>query len=262
MISNPSYWLCTTPRSGSSVLGDALARTGVAGRPTEYFNHRFWPELTRRFAVDPAENESVTNYLRALARETATPNGVFGVKVMLDGDVRPFLEGLRELYGPLPDAELIRATFSDLRFVYLTRRDKVRQAVSFVRAQGTGVWERYSGEAKPETPQLEFDFAALKQTVHDLTLREARWQDLFSALGVAPYTVVYEDYVLGPEAAVREMLDFLGLEPPLTWSLPELPMQRLADEVSDAWVARYLEASMKVSIGINADTNAEAKTHT
>lgn len=245
MISNPAYWLCTSPRSGSSALGDALARTGVTGRPTEYFNHRFWPELLERFNVDPTENAFVTTYLRALAKETATPNGVFGVKVMLDRDVRPFFEGLREVHGSLSDAQLLRATFADLRFVYLTRRDKVRQAVSFMRAQQTGVWERYNGEAKPETPRLEFDFAALNQTVHDLTLCEARWQYLFSALGVAPYTVVYEDYVPRPEAAVREILDFLGLEPPADWSLSELPMQRLADEVSDAWVERYLEVASR-----------------
>ena len=235
---NPSYWLCTTPRSGSSALGDALARTGVAGRPTEYFNRRFWPELFERF-----EAETVPDFLETVMGQTATPNGVFGVKVMLDGDVEPFFEGLRRVHGPLPDAELVRVTFPNLRFVYLTRRNKVRQAVSFVRAQQTGVWERYRSEAETERPQLEFDVAALNRTVHDLTLREARWQNLFDALGVSPYTVVYEDYVRAPEAAVREILDFLGLEPPADWSLPELTMERLADEVSDDWVKRYLEVS-------------------
>lgn len=253
---NLAYWLCTTPRSGSSALGDALAHTGVAGRPTEYFNRRFWPELFGRFGIDTG---AVPDYLGALVRETATPNGVFGVKVMLDSDMEPFFEGLRRTNGAhstLSDAELVRAAFPNLHFVYLTRRNKVRQAVSFGRAQQTGVWERYSGETAITRPQLEFDFAALERSVHDLTLREARWQDLFDALGVSPHTVVYEDYVRAPEAAVRGLLDFLGLEPPPGWSLPELPMERLADEVSDAWVNRYLEASAgEVSAG--ADGAAE-----
>ena len=228
-----AYWLCTTPRSGSSALGDALERTGVAGRPTEYFNRRFQPELFERFGV-----KTQGAFLEAVTRQTAT-NGVFGVKVMLDGDTEPFFEGLRDVHGSLADAELVRAAFPDLRFVWLTRRDKVRQALSFVRAQQTGVWARYSGEAKPETPRLEFDYTALNHSVHDLTLREARWGDLFGTLGVSPYTVVYEDYVRAPEAAVRGILNFLGLEPPSGWSLPELTMTRLADEVSDAWVTRY-----------------------
>lgn len=234
---NSSYWLCTTPRSGSSALCDALARTGVAGRPTEYFNRRFWPELSERFGVE------IPDFLEAATRQTATPNGVFGVKVMLDRDMEPFFRGLRQVYGALPDAGLVRAAFPNLRLVYLTRRNKVRQAVSFVRAQQTGVWARYGGEAETKNPELEFDFAPLNRSVHDLALREVRWQDLFGALGASPYTVVYEDYVRAPEAAVRGILDFLGLEPPADWSLPELPMERLADEVSDAWVERYLEVS-------------------
>ena len=32
-----SYLICTTPRSGSTFLSEALASTGVAGRPEEYF---------------------------------------------------------------------------------------------------------------------------------------------------------------------------------------------------------------------------------
>ena len=238
MTSDLWYWLCTTPRSGSSALGDALERTGVAGRPTEYFNRRFQPELFERFGVGTHRA-----FLEAVTRQTATPNGVFGVKVMLDRDTEPFFEELRDVHGSLSDAELVRAAFPDLRFVWLTRRDKVRQAVSFVQAQQTGVWARYSGEADTERSQLEFDVAALSRTVHDLALREARWGDLFDALGVSPYTVVYEDYVRAPEAAVRGILDFLGLEPPSGWSLPELTMTRLADEVSDAWVKRYHEVS-------------------
>lgn len=243
-----AYWLCTTPRSGSSALGDALERTGVAGRPTEYFNRRFQPQLFGRFGV-----ETQGAFLEAVTRQTATANGVFGVKVMLDRDMEPFFEGLRDAHGSLADAELVRAAFPDLRFVWLTRRDKVRQAVSFVRAQQTGVWERYSGEAKPETPRLEFDYAALNRFVHELILREARWGDLFGRLGVSPHTVVYEDYVLEPEAAVRGILDFLGLEPPPAWSLPELPLQRLADEVSDAWVGRYLEVSAEADVWADRD---------
>ncbi len=243
---NPSYWLCTTPRSGSSALCDALEQTAVAGRPTEYFNRRFWPELFERFEV-----ASASSYLDAVTTRTATANGVFGVKVMLDEDADPTFDALRErLCAPqLSDADAVRWAFPDLRFVYLTRRDKVKQAVSYVRARSSGVWARYSGEAPEATSDsdaasetdldTEFDFAALNHWVHELTLREARWQGFFDAFGATPYTVVYEDYVRVPETAVRSILDFLGLEPAPDWSLPELPHERLADEVSDAWVAHY-----------------------
>lgn len=239
-FSNPSYWLCTTPRSGSSVLGDALAHTGVAGHPTEYFNRRFWPDLFKRFGA-----ETPTELLEVVTKRTGTPNGVFGVKMMLDRDAEPIFDALRErLSAPqLSDTEAVRRTFSDLKFVYLTRRDKVAQAVSFCRAQQSGVWGRYRGDEAIQDAarenEAQFDFAAVHAQVHELTLREARWQGFFDALSAVPYTVVYEDYVREPEGAVRSILAFLGLEPSPDWSLPHLGMEKLADETSQRWAERY-----------------------
>src|SRR6266576_2925028 len=37
MQPNISYIICATPRSGSSLLCEALTNTGVAGKPKEYF---------------------------------------------------------------------------------------------------------------------------------------------------------------------------------------------------------------------------------
>lgn len=238
IFSNPSYWLCTTPRSGSSVLGDALTHTGVAGRPTEYFNRRFWPDLFRRFGVTAA-----TDYLERVVAETATPNGVFGTKVMLDADTAPTFDALRERLGApdLKDAEATRGAFPELRFVYLTRRDKVAQAVSYCRAQQSGVWRRYHGDEPEPEGDAAFDYGAVHAQVQALTLREARWQAFFSELGARPHTVVYEDLVGEPEGTVRGILAFLDLEPPPAWSLPRLPMERLADETSKRWAERYLE---------------------
>ena len=247
-FSNPSYWLCTTPRSGSSALGDALEQTGVAGRPTEYFNRRFWPELFGRFGAATA-----SSYLDAVTTQTATANGVFGVKVMLDADADPTFDALRErLFAPqLSDADAVQRAFPGLRFVYLTRRDKVRQAVSYLRASTSGVWVRYRSEAPVTTANhdAEFSFAALNRWVHELALREARWQRFFDEVETSPHTVVYEDYVRAPERAVRGILDFLGLEPAPGWSLPELPQERLANEVSEAWVRRYFEVSAAEDFG-------------
>ena len=237
-FSNPSYWLCTTPRSGSSVLGDALTHTEVAGRPTEYFNRRFWPDLFARFGVAAA-----TDYLERVVAETATPNGVFGTKVMLDADMAPTFDALRERLGEprLSDAEAATQAFPDLRFVYLTRRDKVAQAVSYCRAQQSGVWRRYHGSEPEPEGDAAFDYGAVHAQVQALTLREVRWQTFFNDLSARPHTAVYEDLVLEPEHTIRKILTFLELEPPPGWTLSRLPMERLADDTSKRWAELYLE---------------------
>ena len=43
-----SYLICSTPRTGSSLLCDALTATGVAGRPEEYFQFRARTGYPRR----------------------------------------------------------------------------------------------------------------------------------------------------------------------------------------------------------------------
>ncbi len=37
MQPNTSYLVCATPRSGSTLLCEALTNTGIAGQPKEYF---------------------------------------------------------------------------------------------------------------------------------------------------------------------------------------------------------------------------------
>ena len=43
-----SYLIASTPRSGSTLLCEALTNTGVAGRPEEYYQHRRKTGLPRR----------------------------------------------------------------------------------------------------------------------------------------------------------------------------------------------------------------------
>jgi LPS sulfotransferase NodH len=43
-----SYLICSTPRSGSTLLCEALTNTGVAGSPEEYYQHRRKTGMPRR----------------------------------------------------------------------------------------------------------------------------------------------------------------------------------------------------------------------
>ncbi len=42
------YFVCATPRSGSTLFCEALAETGVAGRPAEYFEALRGTDLPRQ----------------------------------------------------------------------------------------------------------------------------------------------------------------------------------------------------------------------
>ena len=103
-----AYFVCATPRSGSTLLCEALKATGVAGRPEEYFESVVAtgrpprPESYLDGLDDPealallggsaapapppySSLEGVRSYAEHLERVRewgTTPNGVFGVKLM------------------------------------------------------------------------------------------------------------------------------------------------------------------------------------
>src|SRR3954471_16518163 len=108
-----SYLVCATPRSGSTLLCELLAATGVAGRPEEpferllraglprqprdYFDRLADPAGGRLAPLEPGAPErpeaSRALWREALARGT-TSNGVFAAKLMW-GYFPDFLARLR-----------------------------------------------------------------------------------------------------------------------------------------------------------------------
>src|SRR5690242_16750524 len=121
-----SYLILATPRSGSYLLCEGLIRTRLAGNPTEYFG----PVQTEAIM----KHLNTSNYKECLAwilAQGTTPNGVFGGKVIWNFHAE-FVSCLREGLGhqELQAHELPPKAFPNLRYIWMTRRDKVRQAIS------------------------------------------------------------------------------------------------------------------------------------
>ena len=232
-----SYLICATARSGSSLLCEALNDAQLAGRPWEYFYDVHEAMWRGRWQVPP--EAPFADYLARVIEYAATPNGVWAAKVMM-GYFRDFLRRLRASRPSdreATDAELLAQTFPDLHYVWITRRDKVRQAVSLARAIQTQAW--WAQMEPVRDPQ--YDFAAIDRLLQLVTLHEAGWQRFFTAHAITPFVVVYEDFVHHYEKTTFDILDFLALPCPATLRIPEPKlMQRQADELSEQWVEQFL----------------------
>ena len=176
MTPTRSYLVCATPRSGSTLVCQALKDTGVAGRPEEYFEaleHSGRPrrpeeyfsgvddpsilnQLQRRGISDEPTPRSplwsrtaYDRYLEWAMEQGTTPNGVFGAKLMWGylGDFVSLLRNVPECRD-VPLADLLPAVFPDVTFVRVVRANKVRQAVSLWKAVQTATW-RQEGEGDP-----------------------------------------------------------------------------------------------------------------
>jgi trehalose 2-sulfotransferase len=237
-----SYLICCAERTGSTLLGNALIDTGVAGRPRSYFNRvaHFNPRM-QRILGNAGGGES---YLDKVIKAATTLNGVFGAKVHW----QHFLNLIAMLEpGLLPDPitaaaiDRLRMHFPDLRFIWLVRRNAVARAISHYRVKKTNEWQLDSrwitndtgGEGEPG-----FDFDEINAFLRAGKIEDEHWRRFFWEHDIRPLDLVYEDLIQDPAGTVRRVMEFLGL-PASSVTLPPPNLRRQADCRSQDWEARY-----------------------
>ena len=231
-----SYLVCSVQRAGSWLLCHALEDTGVLGRPAEYF-HRGDEEFWRgRWGVATEDA-----FWRAVQREPVTTNGVWRSKMMwnyLDDAVARLRAWPRlDVAADAADPEVLAAAFPGLRYVWLRREDKLRQAISWWRAAATGQYGLAAGQVPAEPP--EFDRDAISRLLRYAEACEAGWRDWFAAHSISPREIVYEDLIEDVDQAARGVAGLLGVRVPpgLEPIRPRTPRQ--ADHHTERLVALF-----------------------
>ncbi|WP_305783313.1 Stf0 family sulfotransferase [Symbioplanes lichenis] len=228
-----SYFVCATPRTGSSLLLGLLDSTGVCGRPQSYFrapDEALWADrwqLTRPYRYP--------DFVRAARAAGSTPNGVFGAKLMW-GTVGEVVDRLGD------DLAVVAGEFGRTGFVYLKRHDVLAQAVSWLRAEQTATWfvgghGEISGNDGGTGREPTFDADAIRRFVDTIEEHNAAWERWFAACGIRPHRVTYEDLEQDMVAVTRGIVDFLGVGGPAAAIVAR--HRRQADELNRRWIARY-----------------------
>lgn len=237
-----SYLICSTPRSGSNLLCEALANTGLAGHPQEFFSPSVQATLVGRWGAD-----TIAAYLAELCDRTTTPNAVFGAKLMA-GHLPQLLSDLRALPG-LADLEapaVLAAALPGLRYVWIHRSDRLRQAISLLRAQQTDTWIR-PGTADRHHVAPRFDRAKIRDRMAHLDAVEAGWRDFFADAGIDPIHVHYEELVADYEGTARRVVAELGITAPTDLRFGERRLEAQADELTEQWVQRFRREAQPAS---------------
>jgi trehalose 2-sulfotransferase len=243
------FFICHTLRSGSTLLCDALSSTGVAGCAEEYFPERH-PGGEAFVATGAALKDpdtwrsdwTITPFEQCLdrvLRSGTTPNGVFASKVKWFN--MPYLNemlGALHQRGGLSLAEHLETRFPNLRYVWITRRDKVRQAVSLVKARQSKRWKAMSAQPQ-RSDAVDYNFHVVDVALRRIVYEECAWEEYFTHTGITPLTVVYEDLVRNYESTVRRLLDDLEIDLPSGYVFPPPRPHKQADAVSEEWVERY-----------------------
>ena len=236
-----SYIIWFSQRNGSTVLCKGLESTGIAGNPGEWLNHNDVESIYEAY-----ETRDAPALLQRIWDHGTTQNGVFGLKYGLNQPHHDRMTGLlRQCLGFSEDVEPWRVwheAFPGCKHIFLTRRNKVRQAVSWWKAIQSGEWHRPTGEThSAAVPEDAYNFDAINHLVMEVVLREAGTQAFFASGPASPLTVVYEDMVLDFAQTVQRVVEFLGVKTKTSHPTYAPYYERLADEISERWVQRYRE---------------------
>jgi len=214
-----TYAVASLPRTGSTLLCRGLWDTGVCGAPKEYLNPmqlRDWGlragRRRYRLLVGPLQvlaRGDVAEHLAEVRRRRSS-NGWFGLKIHRHH---------WETFGSSVEVN---------RWIVITRRDRVAQAVSWARAIQTGRWADWQKSVLPPV----YSRSRIERCLEQIHRDEAAWrEELDDAL-----EVVYEDLVQDFRATLSDVLEHLEVR---ASDLPAPAMSRQADAISQAWVERF-----------------------
>ena len=218
-MKSKNYIVCSTVRSGSTLLCNTLGRLEGCGQPQEYF-HR---HIIRRLKLHKNSN-TFLSYCRAICREGLTHHGAFGIKMhwwqFLD-----FLNLSRNLpeLKEKQDLEILNTLFPDMKFIYLWRQDITAQAISAAIAAQTGDWEKpdkadiQSLSIQPKAAQKsaitspKFQPWKIYEWEQDLQRQNQRWRQFFEENNLSYYEITYETLISSFAHEIANILDYIGI---------------------------------------------------
>jgi len=214
----------TMPRSGSTWLSSLTNATNQMGLADEWLDFKY---LTRPFG--PRGRPPL--YARTL-RSGSTENGHFAVKLfprhllqVMDGYQMDFIRKCCREH--------------EVKIILLTRKDRVAQAISLVRAMQTGKWKSSrTAQSSRFQQRPRYNFGAVSQAAFHIGRGYDFWRS-YLALGDMPYEEFnYESLIDDTVPYFNAVNRHFGLALPAP-PKSDLVVQR--DHITDEWRSRFLE---------------------
>jgi len=241
-----SFIICTSPRSGSTLLCKLLSATEISGYPNSYFHNPSLSSWLKSFNLSNNDFTSSREALRAIfaaARNKGTgKTEIFGLRLQR-GSFDFFMEQIGVLYPDIHgDQNRVQAAFGQTLFIHLTRENKLNQAISCVKAQQTGLWhmaadgtelERLSAPKKPF-----YNAAEIERHIIEFTEYDVAWNAWFSQQSLEPLRITYNELSDSPAEVLANILERLGLDRKTAYGISP-PVAKLADGINRNWEKRF-----------------------
>jgi LPS sulfotransferase NodH len=208
------------PRSGSNYLCDMLHRCGDLGTLMEYY-----------FPYDFAERiidwDSRTNEFERINKKRITNELSWFLQVLQRGGLKCTWHSHQKMIEEVGDI----LTTIETKYIYLRRRDKLRQAISWYRAN---INQQWTSKIRKERPDPPYDKKEIEKRLGYIEFDEQHWGEFFR--NKEHLELFYED--LNYET-VKQYEAYTGLKRKRERSLDsEYTIQR--DKLTEEWVEKYV----------------------
>lgn len=223
-----------------------LQDTGAAGAPKSYFFEDDVADWARLYGggpvSQPSKPDEIGRVFAAVRGAAEATSDIAGVRQQAPSLVSLCDALARWLPGLPNDRTRIEAAFGRTHFIHLTRQDKLAQAVSYIRAQQSGLWHRHADGSELERLSAEtdpvYDAAAIAAQIAEFEAFEQVWSNWFDCNGIDPLLLTYEDLAASPSQVLRQVLAFLELDERRAETVSP-SVEPLSDAVNADWMARF-----------------------
>jgi LPS sulfotransferase NodH len=199
------------------MLCEAVGRTRSLGKPNE------WLHRGMRWPAGFPPHGTIEERCRLVLLKGVSANGVAGVKL--------FSIQFDEVRSKIDFGDW----FPNVTWVWLRRRDLLRQAISLALASEMNRW---TSEA-PTRPNPVYSSSKVRTALALIVRNERLWAGYFAAGGITPPVFWYEDIV----DRLRDTVSAIGAHMAIGLSRPpdtgNLHMQRQSGHTNDEWVERF-----------------------
>jgi len=209
--------LLTVPRSGSEWLGSLANAAGTMGRFGE------WLDLYHH----TAKPQSFHELERSVFKLGTSANRRFAIKL--------FPIHLRETHDRFGTDFLFEMLSKhEIGLVFLERRDRLRQAISYHRGN---VSKKWTSRLEGTGASADYDFAAILRSYAHLEDGYRFWSKYLGMMGLPYKHVVYEQVLEDPAPFVEIVAAYMDVAPPAQVATSALKIQR--DDLTEEWAVRF-----------------------
>jgi len=211
------YIIFSSPRTGSNYICSRLCNLKHAyGIPMEYFHPDALEAFGKRFISTQSPSRKpfqwkLPDYMQHIERARTTADGWFGIKVL----PRQLLPAVGNNFNGV-----VKFLTRFDRIVFMTRRDKLAQAVSGAIAFKTDAWFNFSDEPKLGEADIPSLFPLIAKLIFKFIEEENMILSAARHLTGKPCIhTIYEDTQSDLDSTYQAITEFLGIKNAAT--LPE-----------------------------------------